>query len=129
VASYVHPLWTANIPGATWIWETNFATSPQTTQTVDFTKHFFIGGVPTKGVLYIANDDYFDAYVNGIKVACATVNTFTLFTQQVCDVTTSLEPGLNVLKINVRNYGWTFDAQRNPGGILYKLVFSSNLAI
>lgn len=129
VASYVHPIWSANIPGATWIWETNFATAPAVTQTVDFTKHFYIGGVPTKGTLYIANDDYFDAWVNGERVACAAYNTFTLTTQQVCDVTAALEPGLNTLRINVRNLGWTTRAWDNPGGILYKLVFSSNLAI
>lgn len=129
IATYVHPVWTANIPGATWIWETNFPTAPSVTTTVKFTKHFYIGGVPTRGILYIANDDYYKAFVNGQKVACADYNSYALYSQQVCDVTAALEPGLNVLYIEAQNLGWTVNGWDNPGGMLYKLVFTSNLAI
>ena len=127
VASYV--IWPANIPGATWIWEINFATAPATFQNTEFTKHFFIGGVPTKGTLYIATDHYFDAWINNQRVLCGGYIPHIRTGQQVTDVTAALEPGLNVLRINVRKLGWTTRAWDNPGGILFKLVFSSNLAI
>src|SRR5690349_21842581 len=33
-----HPDWTANIPGATWIWKTFFVENPTQEETVDFSK-------------------------------------------------------------------------------------------
>lgn len=129
VATYLHPVWTANIPGATWIWETNFALTSALNKPIKFTKDFYIGGVPTKGVLYIAQDDYFTAYINGKQVACNNPGTFTLLLSQIYDVTGSLKPGLNTLTVEVTNSLWSFAGTSNPGGLLYKLVFSSNLKI
>ena len=66
VATYNgHPAWTANIPGATWIWETEFVQNPTTDETKTFVRHFWWSGNDGDDAnLTIATDNSFDVWLS-----------------------------------------------------------------
>src|SRR3989344_3531251 len=131
--------WTANIPGATWIWKEYLVSNPSVTTTVAFTKTFTIPADATgiKGPFVVAADDLFKCYLNSDS------NPFTPIPIQgvgyhqeqnkvTVDIGVYLKPGTNVLKCDVTNIGgdasgpWQATAENNPAGILYRLDITSS---
>jgi uncharacterized repeat protein (TIGR01451 family) len=124
--NYIHPGWTANIPGATWIWSTDPVQNPGVTETKTFTKKFTVGGTATSGSLDIASDNYYKVWVNGVLVGEEQTdeNNFQSGTQDHYDVTSLLKSGENTITIEGTNKGVEgSDATSNPAGILFKLVW------
>lgn len=124
-----HPAWTANIPGATWIWETVSVLLPTQQETKTFVKTFSVSGTPTGATLQVAADNTYKVWLNGTLV-CEDLSgdNYNLSGQDTCVVPTSLIlAGANTLKMEVTNLalaGGT--AQSNPAGALYKLTIEKN---
>jgi hypothetical protein len=131
---FTHPSWTANIPGATWIWSTPFIEDPFATTTKTFTKTFNVSGAVTSAVLDLATDDIFKVFINGNLVnsnqTYGTAN-FTKETQVTLDVKQFLVTGTNTIAFEVTNYlvpsraGEVKGPMDNPGALLYKLSIST----
>lgn len=128
VQTFVPPTWTANIPGATWIWNTLYVADPINGETLTFTKHISIVGTPTSGTLEIASDDNYSASLNGVEFAnVSDNNNYATETQDSYDVTSFLHEGDNTLTITVMNIPMGIpDATVNPAGLLYKLSVTKN---
>ena len=108
--------WTANIPGALWIWDKANAGG---TDTVVFTNDFGVTGMPLSVLLNLAADNDVFTYINGRNANCSKLNnSYQLATQLTCDVTPYVQEGLNVITFRVINAG-------GPGGLLYKLTIDS----
>ncbi len=129
--TFVHPGWTASIPGATWIWATDPVESPTNDAdlTKVFTKTFNVVGTPQTGTLDIAADNYYSVKINGISVGSELVNenNFQLATQDSYDVTSFLVNGANTIEITATNkeIGESADPAANPAGILFKLSWTA----
>lgn len=120
-----HTAWTANIPGATWIWKSPFVENPTANETYTFKKTFLVEDVDT-ATLDVAADNSYEVFINGVSIyADANENNFAAGTQD-SDIDVSgdlIEGGLNSIEVRVRNWaqgGGT--AQSNPAGALYKLT-------
>jgi hypothetical protein len=59
--------WTANIPGATWIWRTFFVEDPLQEETVTFTKTFNVASIGSvdSASLTVAADNSYTVSLNG----------------------------------------------------------------
>jgi len=122
VAVAVHPAWTASIPGATWIWESQPTTL---NETVAFEKQFTVSGTVLSAILDVASDNNYRVLIDGVEVALdANTNNFQLATQDTYDLTASTTPGVHTLRIEVTNIG-TYDESSNPAGLLYKFVIET----
>ena len=122
VAVAVHPGWTASIPGATWIWESQPTTL---NETVAFEKQFTVVGTVLSATLDIASDNNYRVLIDGVEVALdANANNFQLATQDTHNLTAFVTPGTHTLRIEVTNIG-TYNVSSNPAGLLYKLVVES----
>ncbi len=129
--SFIHPAWTAAIPGATWIWVTDPVESPTNDAdlTKKFTRTFSITGTPTSGTLDIASDNHYTAKVNGnVLPVVFNENNFQLGTQDSYDISSYLVTGLNTVEIEVTNkeIGESGDPAANPAGLLYKISLTNN---
>ncbi len=129
--SFIHPGWTASIPGATWIWATDPVESPANDAdlTKRFTRTFSIIGTPTGGTLDIAADNHYTAKVNGnLLPVVFDENNFQLGTQDSYDISSYLVSGSNTLEIEVTNkeIGESGDPAANPAGLIYKLSLTNN---
>ena len=129
VATWVHPAWTANIPGAAWIWNHFFVADPTNGETITFTKTINVSGTPTAATITIAADNTYEASMNGVQFgASADANNFEAGTQDTYPVT--LHHGANLLSITAHNLAWpTNDPQTNPAGLLYKLDVTQNACV
>jgi len=116
--------WTANISGATWIWETAVIADPVGTTTKTFTRTFnLVDGVAT-ATLDIATDNSYVVFLNGIQVgADSAENNHSLAGQDVITLDNSdFLYGTNTLEIIVTNWSQVNGVvQNNPAGLLYKL--------
>jgi hypothetical protein len=113
---------TAKIPGATWIWDASQVSGPSADQVVYFLNRFYIPGVPVKALLEVATDNYFTVSINGKDTGCSTSSGTTYANAINCDVTSTLNSGLNKINFSVTNAGsWGSNYQTNPAGLLYKL--------
>lgn len=116
--SWIHPAWTAFIPGATWIWGDDPVVDPSVDETQTFLKKFgFVGNV-TNATLEVATDNGHSVMLNG--------NTShdggSSFSSAVSyDVTGEINQGNNDLSIAVTNKALGTDPRKNPAGLLYKL--------
>lgn len=124
--SFIHPAWTASIPGATWIWATQGPTNPGITQTNTFTRTFNWSGPVTDATLDIASDNSYTATVNGnVLPVVFDNNNFQAGTQDSYNVSSFIVTGANTIEITVTNLGVPgSDGQGNPAGLLYKLTVS-----
>jgi hypothetical protein len=113
VHCWVHPAWTASIPGATWIWDRFTVSNPGIQQTVYYKVQFYIPGVPSAGTLRIAADDIYTVTVNGQGVGCIGAS-FTAGSERQCNVYPYLVAGMNTAQFSVTNTGG------GPAGLLYK---------
>jgi hypothetical protein len=123
VATYVHPAWTAEIEGATWIWATEFVETPEVEETYTFTRTFHVHGTVESAILDIATDNSYRVYINGEFVGeDLSEKNFQLETQDQHDVTSYIVMGDNTLEVEVTNFGVPGSTpQSNPAGLLYKL--------
>lgn len=125
--TFIHPAWTASIPGATWIWSVDPVANPTTDEFSTFEKSFNVSGVVTSAVLDIASDNSYKVWINGTLVGeDASENNFSSADQYTATVVSALQSGANTIKIEVKNWalgGGT--SETNPAGLLYKLVVNS----
>ncbi|MDX1766080.1 MAG: hypothetical protein R3313_03965, partial [Candidatus Saccharimonadales bacterium] len=119
--SYVHPAWTADIPGATWIWGDDPVVDSTVDETQTFVKTFGWNGPVDSAVLDLASDNYHEVYLNGSYVGGDSAeNNFQLATQDWYDLSPYVETGENTLEIVVTNKGVSNSSPRsNPAGLLY----------
>lgn len=122
-AVYTVSSWTASIPGATWIWDYSYITSPSYDQTCYFYDSFFVNGAVHEAVLHYAADNHAYVYVNGVSVGCdKTYGSYTSSSQVKCTITKYLKTGHNYFQFSVTNSGSSGSSYyTNPGGLLYKL--------
>ncbi len=125
VATTQHPAWTAQVPNATWIWDSLFVQNPSIAETKTFEKNFTLPVDETyfKAQLMIAADNSYQVWVNDIAVgADASEDNYTLGTQDKYDIDPSiLHAGTNTIKIEVTNMAGSDDPLLNTAGLLYHL--------
>jgi predicted ribosomally synthesized peptide with SipW-like signal peptide len=135
LVSPLNPAWTANIPGAQWIWWTN--PTPEAEKEIDtiytFEKTFNWMGPVTGAtmVLSIGADNSYEIYLNGHYVAGDNTeqnyNAAGQDTYTGAVISNWIVQGTNTLQFKVKNWarphGQTWD---NPGGLLYKLAIDGN---
>lgn len=112
--------WTADVPGATWVWADAEVQNPTGTETNTFIDTFTVA-TPTVATLTVAADNLLDLYVNGVPVLPA-VPANTYLGEKVYNILPYLVSGSNELKFVVTNEaqaGGTY--QSNPAGVLYRL--------
>lgn len=120
VATYVHPAWTASIPGATWIWESALVANPSATTTVSFTKSFTVSDEINSATLTLAADNSYAVYVNGDAVASSTAITYN--SPHTINLSAYVDEGPNTLRIDVTNNAMAgASATDNPAGLLFGL--------
>lgn len=113
-ASYVYPnpAWSAQIPGARWIWKRN---SNQGSSIDYFYKYFYLNS-PSLGLIEIAADDAFYLFLNDKFTYCScTSGCFYAQNKRECIVSKYLVRGINKLVVRLQNYG-------GPGGLIFKLL-------
>jgi len=117
--TFIHPAWTASIPGATWIWEED-PVNP-VLETKSFEKSFTVVGTVLSAQLDIATDNSYKVFIDNIEVAADPAeNNFQLATQDTHNLTVVVTPGTHTLRIEVSNHPGSNDPQNNPAGLLYK---------
>ena len=120
-----NPRWTANIPGAIWIWDSESVTDPTIVQTVHYFKEFFIPSVPLTASFTVSGDNKIWTYLNGESFGCDNLDgSWWAGSEKTCDALSKVNYGLNVLNITVVNNavpGLAPGIGNNPGGALYKL--------
>ena len=125
--TFIHPAWTASIPGATWIWGHDGPSNPEVTQTDAFTKTFTWNGPISTVTLDVAADNFFSVSVNGILVGNdgGSDNNFTSGTQKHFVVPAAdINQGANSIVVTGTNEATPSDPnpQDNPAGVLFKLA-------
>lgn len=123
--SFVHSAWTADIPGATWIWGDNPVADPTNETTQTFQKVFGWSGGVAEAKIKVAADNDFELYVNGTLVGSD--NSGWSFSGALeYDIASYIVQGNNTIEIKVTNWEWpTVDAQTNPAGLLYAATIVS----
>lgn len=133
VAAWVHPNWTATIPGAIWIWPDNPTKQEDTTQDVTYTfRKTFEWQGPFSGAtlnLSVGSDNGYQVWVNGVNLV-GDMGEFNYLspTDQYTEVQIpNIVTGTNTLEIKVTNIGLVNGTpETNPGGLLYKLTIDGN---
>jgi cysteine-rich repeat protein len=129
--TFIHPGWTAAIPGATWIWQSDIVTRPDQEESYNFTKSITIPGAVTHATLDIAADNSYKVFINGVEAkADSSPDNFAAATQDSYEVTSALHSGTNTLTIEVTNLALdTTDPTRNPAGLLYNLTVTQDTCL
>ena len=117
--------WSANIPGAIWIWDSEPVSNPSIDQTVYYVKEFFVPGVALSASFTVSGDNRIWTYLNGESFGCDnTSGSWWAGSEKTCNALSKIKYGLNVLNITVTNEGnsgQTPGTGVNPAGALYKL--------
>jgi uncharacterized membrane-anchored protein len=125
-ASEGHKLWTASIPGATWIWDSEVVSEPGSQQTAYFKNFFAVEGKTQRAILDIAADDSVWVKINGKKTECfRQTSSYTAESQFQCDVTKYIEVDLNRIEFKVVNKPAEKENEANPAGLLYRLSINT----
>jgi len=124
--------WTADVGGgAQWIWSEDAVENWNVDKFVTFEKTFEVNGAPLNAILDIAADNSYEAFINGVKVSDANgdpENNHQVGTQDQYNVLVNIHEGTNTLTIVVKNWAQpNGSALNNPGGLLYKLVVTSQV--
>jgi len=120
-----HPSWTANIPGATWIWTSWQVVNPVGDTVVTFSRSFTIpaGATGITGSLVIAADNSYVCTLNGGLVGQdATEFNYFESSKDTWPIDAKVSAGNNTLTCTVKNWampGGT--AWSNPAGLLFRL--------
>lgn len=118
VPTWVHSDWTADIPGATWIWSEYLVSDPTNNVTVNFTRTFNLPAGSFQGSLTIAADNFYTCYLNGLFIAADRG----FMVEDRYSLDGMLQNGLNTFRCEVMNLeapGST--PYLNPAGLLYKI--------
>lgn len=134
VSTPVNGAWSANIPGATWIWSEADVLNATVDTTKTFDKTFTVVGTPKDSSLMIAADNNYDVKVNGVAVVgpgCSDITGATFGGAQTCTIPAAMmTTGTNTLSIIVKNWAVAgSDAKSNPAGLLFKLNLHNNECI
>jgi len=115
-STIVKSVWTANIDGATWIWDLR----QNDLITATFYKEVTVYERPSKAVLTYNADDIVKIFVDGVSVVSDTTpGLWNIENQKNLDLTSSLgSVGVHLIKFEVTNSGG------GPSGLLYRLVLS-----
>lgn len=116
-----NPAWTANIPGAKWIWKSYYVENPSRSETYTFVREFNWTGLIDTATLVIASDNSYQVTLNGFPVGMLMSgnNHAASRTHSVSKV--AINQGKNILKIKVKNFAGSSDPKINTAGLLYKL--------
>lgn len=115
--------WTANIPGATWIWKSFYVEDSTVEDTATINKTFNIPQEISFASLSIAADNTYQVFVNGTK-AYENPTEFNYFEENkgLVDIAPFLHTGSNTLSFVVKNLAQASSTpQSNPAGLLYAL--------
>jgi hypothetical protein len=132
VATWMHSGWTANIPGATWIWEAFKVLDPSVDTTKIFTKTFNIVGNPISATLDVAADNSYNVSVNANSNVFSDASENNFGSADSYNPLSYLTTGSNTISFEVKNWAYTgtnpdiSDDEENPAGLLYKLHVVSN---
>jgi hypothetical protein len=117
-----NPLWTANIPGATWIWDSNVVTQPTANQTVHFKKTFDVPGTVKAAILTIATDNDGNFSINSQRNPSWKTSDLSYEAATSFNITNTILSGNNIVRFNVTNIGQAGSTyESNPAGLLYNL--------
>jgi hypothetical protein len=121
VAAYSsNPGWKANIPGATWIWNTTYVTDPRHDQAFTFVRTFNWTGRIDSASLLIASDNSYEVRLNNIPIgSSSSANNYA--SAKSYNVKIPLRQGSNTLKITVKNFAGNSNPTVNTAGLLYRL--------
>jgi hypothetical protein len=119
-ASPLNPAWTANIPGATWIWNTSAVTDPRHDQAFTFVREFNWTGDVESAALVIASDNSYWATLNGMTIGSSFLSSSYSSAKTHSVSRTAIKQGKNTLRVTVTNFGGNGRAL-NTAGLLYKL--------
>ena len=118
-----NPGWTANIPGATWIWDSNVVTQPSDNQLVLFKRSFFVPGQVQNAILTIATDNDGNFGINSHRNKSWVTSDISYETATSFNVTNAIVSGNNLATFNVTNIGISGSTyEENPAGLLYNLT-------
>ena len=116
--------WTANIPGAEWIWDMWFEDTPGAGGVVEFERVVTIPdyATVTGAFLLMSADNSYEIEVDGLPAGGSPIET-NYFGEQYYDLTALFGPGDNTLYWAVDNWSQPGgNAYTNPGGLLYELT-------
>lgn len=118
-----HPDWTANIPGATWIWKTFFVQNPTQDETTTFSRTFKINGEVKIASLVIAADNQYTVSINNNLVGNDQQgDNFFDEKKDIYDIAPYLNSGVNTIVFTVNNLALNDSSpETNPAGLLYKI--------
>ena len=117
-----NPRWTADIPGATWIWDNYTVSSPTTNQLVQFKRTFSVPGNVVSANLAIATDNNGTFAMNSRTDPSWVTSTTSYSAATNFNVTGEVINGSNIFTANVLNIGQAgTDAEQNPAGLLYNI--------
>jgi len=122
VLAWVHPSW-PTLDQAQWIWSSNPTENPRDGATETFTEEFIVKGGPNEATLYITADNAYEVFINDQSVGSEyQADTYGWKDIEDYDVTSSLKPGKNEIKVIAENFAYnTDDPEVNPGGVIYQL--------
>ncbi|MDD5710973.1 MAG: DUF4215 domain-containing protein [Candidatus Colwellbacteria bacterium] len=122
-SAWINPLTEPIFDGATWIWNSYYVANPSVEEMVAFTKEFLWLGATDDAELTVASDNANEVWLNGVLVGGdAGEDNFRPGEQDVYDVTSGVQVGLNTLEIRVTNLEYdTSNPEINPAGLLYRL--------
>lgn len=117
--------WTASIPGAEWIWDTDKVIDPTVDTIRTFEETFTVNG-PMNAALDIAADNSYRVFINGnlfLDRSTYSNNYQTHTTKENLDITSFLISGENTVRFEVTNHGVSGSNHlNNPAGVLFKIA-------
>ena len=121
-----HPFWTANIPGATWIWKTFLVDDPTVEEFQTFERTFQIASTShvEAATLVVAADNSYTVSVNGVQIGEDTSEqNYFDENKDTYNVTSYINNDFNRLNFTVKNWAVASSTpESNPAGLLYKLL-------
>jgi hypothetical protein len=127
-----HTAWTALIGGANWIWGDNPVADGVNGVSQTFERKFgWAGATITSAKLYVAADNAYASKLNSLPSGADSEEYNYVLAgqdgkdgQDEYDVTALINPGNNVLSVNVVNKPGSSNPAENPAGLMYKLVIT-----
>jgi len=116
--------WTADIPGAEWIWDMWLEDTPKTGAIVELQRVITLPdyATVTGAFLVMSADNSYEIEVDGFPAGGSPIET-NYFGEQYYDLTALFGPGDNTLYWEVDNWAQSWgNAYTNPGGLLYELT-------